>query len=76
MGKYLLANNVYCGRSEDLMKLIEPNSVSLSFWSPPYFVGKEYEINETYFCRRFSCRFLFLPISSDFACIPRLPRSP
>ena len=48
MNACLLANNVYCGRSEDLMKRIEPNSVSLSFWSPPYFVGKEYEINETY----------------------------
>jgi len=48
MDNYLLTNDVYCGRSEDLMRLIEPNSVSLSFWSPPYFVGKEYEINETY----------------------------
>jgi len=27
---------------------IEPGSISLSFWSPPYFVGKDYERNETY----------------------------
>lgn len=27
---------------------IEPNSIAVSFWSPPYFVGKEYEKEETY----------------------------
>jgi DNA modification methylase len=27
---------------------IEPGSVALSFWSPPYFVGKEYEKEETF----------------------------
>lgn len=30
------------------MKAITPGSVALSFWSPPYFVGKEYEKDETY----------------------------
>lgn len=30
------------------MRTILPNSISLSFWSPPYFVGKEYESDETY----------------------------
>ncbi len=30
------------------MKKIKPGSVALSFWSPPYFVGKDYEKNETY----------------------------
>jgi site-specific DNA-methyltransferase (adenine-specific) len=30
------------------MKQVKPNSISLSFWSPPYFVGKDYEVNETY----------------------------
>ncbi|MDR1583158.1 MAG: site-specific DNA-methyltransferase [Prevotellaceae bacterium] len=30
------------------MNWIEPDSIALSFWSPPYFVGKEYEIGETY----------------------------
>ena len=48
MGNYLEVNEIYCGRSEELMRQIEPNSVSISFWSPPYFVGKEYETNETY----------------------------
>lgn len=41
-------NDIYAGRSEELMQLIEENSVALSFWSPPYFVGKAYEKNETY----------------------------
>ena len=30
------------------MKGIESDSVALSFWSPPYFLGKEYEKNESY----------------------------
>ena len=30
------------------MKDIKADSVALSFWSPPYFVGKAYEKNETY----------------------------
>ncbi len=46
--KFLDRNKIHLGKSEDLMKKIEPNSVSLSFWSPPYFVGKEYEKDETY----------------------------
>ncbi|MHC6202532.1 DNA-methyltransferase [Breznakiellaceae bacterium SP9] len=48
MNDYLETNKIYLGRSENLMERIEPNSVALSFWSPPYFVGKEYEQNETY----------------------------
>jgi len=48
MGTYLEPNRIYCGRSEELMNQIEPDSVTLSFWSPPYFVGKEYEAGETY----------------------------
>jgi site-specific DNA-methyltransferase (adenine-specific) len=44
----LLANEIYHGRSEELMKELDADSVALSFWSPPYFVGKEYEKNETY----------------------------
>lgn len=46
--QFLKINNIYLGKSEDLMKKIEPGSVALSFWSPPYFVGKDYEKNETY----------------------------
>ena len=41
-------NNVYCGDSRQLMKQIEPESVALSFWSPPYFLGKDYEQGNTY----------------------------
>lgn len=41
-------NNLYAGYSEKVMKKIEPASIALSFWSPPYFVGKEYEKFETY----------------------------
>lgn len=44
---YLSLDTVHCGRSEELLKQVEPGSVSLSFWSPPYFVGKEYERDET-----------------------------
>lgn len=41
-------NNIYLGDSCKILKDIEPNSISLSFWSPPYFLGKEYEKSETY----------------------------
>lgn len=41
--KYLAENTIYCGDARDLLKLVRPDSVSLSFWSPPYFVGKSYE---------------------------------
>lgn len=46
--QFLKINKIYLGKSEDLLKKIEPCSVALSFWSPPYFVGKDYEKNETY----------------------------
>ena len=46
--EYLHENKIYVGRSEDVMQKIKPNSIALSFWSPPYFVGKEYEKEETY----------------------------
>jgi site-specific DNA-methyltransferase (adenine-specific) len=46
--EYLSANQIYLGDNRDLLQKIEPDSVALSFWSPPYFVGKEYEANETY----------------------------
>ena len=36
-------NHIYCGDARDLLKHIETAAVSLSFWSPPYFVGKSYE---------------------------------
>lgn len=46
--KFLEINKIYLGKSEYLLKKIQPNSVALSFWSPPYFVGKEYEKGETF----------------------------
>ena len=46
--KYLEINQFHLGQSEELMLQIEPESISLSFWSPPYFVGKNYEKGETY----------------------------
>lgn len=46
--KQLEINNIYHGRSEILTKKILKDSISLSFWSPPYFVGKNYEKNESF----------------------------
>ena len=40
---YLDHDDIYCGDARTLLKRVEPNSVALSFWSPPYFVGKSYE---------------------------------
>jgi DNA modification methylase len=36
-------NEIYLGDARKLLPQIEPNSIALSVWSPPYFVGKEYE---------------------------------
>lgn len=40
---YLSTNKVYLGDARSVLPNIELNSVSLSVWSPPYFVGKNYE---------------------------------
>lgn len=40
---YLQPNAVYQGDARELLRNIEPNSIALSVWSPPYFVGKSYE---------------------------------
>ncbi len=40
---YLKPNDIYCGDARDLLQRTEPDSVALSVWSPPYFVGKSYE---------------------------------
>jgi DNA modification methylase len=45
---YLEIDNVYEGRAEELFQNTAPESIALSFWSPPYFVGKEYEKDETF----------------------------
>lgn len=39
----LQPDTIYCGDARQLLPQIEPNSIALSVWSPPYFVGKEYE---------------------------------
>lgn len=41
----LQTNQIYHGDSRSLLPQIEPNSIALSVWSPPYFVGKKYEAN-------------------------------
>jgi len=46
--RYLSKNRVYHGLAEKVMQQIEPESIALSFWSPPYYVGKEYEKDATY----------------------------
>jgi len=42
-GRYLHENRVYTGDARTLLRKIRPNSIALSVWSPPYFVGKTYE---------------------------------
>jgi site-specific DNA-methyltransferase (adenine-specific) len=39
----LSANRIYQGDARELLKRINPNSIAVSVWSPPYFVGKNYE---------------------------------
>ncbi len=45
---YLAPNRIYCGDTRLLLPRVQPESVALSFWSPPYFVGKPYEADLTY----------------------------
>ena len=40
---YLPPNGIYQGDARTLLARVAPESVALSFWSPPYFVGKSYE---------------------------------
>ncbi len=39
----LSPNEIYQGDARELLRRVRPESVALSFWSPPYFVGKSYE---------------------------------
>src|SRR5207249_167319 len=43
--EHLRADEIYLGDARELLPRIPANSVSLSIWSPPYFVGKSYERN-------------------------------
>jgi DNA modification methylase len=45
---YLRPGEIYCGNALSLLPAVAPNSVALSVWSPPYFVGKEYEADLTF----------------------------
>ncbi|MGB1288501.1 MAG: DNA methyltransferase, partial [Aggregatilineales bacterium] len=36
-------NQIYHGDARDLLLQIDPESIALSVWSPPYFLGKDYE---------------------------------
>jgi DNA modification methylase len=45
---YLLPNEIYHGDARTLLPRVEPNSIALSVWSPPYFVGKDYETYLTF----------------------------
>lgn len=36
-------NQILVGDARNLLPTLPPQSVDLSFWSPPYYVGKEYE---------------------------------
>ena len=39
----LAPNEIYHGDSRQFLRKIESESIALSIWSPPYYVGKEYE---------------------------------
>ena len=39
----LAPNRIYHGDSRQFIRKIEQESIALSIWSPPYYVGKEYE---------------------------------
>lgn len=45
---YLEENAIHCGDARALLRQVRPGSVALSFWSPPYFVGKSYERDMRY----------------------------
>jgi site-specific DNA-methyltransferase (adenine-specific) len=43
-GQSVLApDGIYLGDARELLDRIAPDSIALSIWSPPYFVGKSYE---------------------------------
>lgn len=45
---YLAVNEIHHGDARSLMRAIKPASIACSVWSPPYFVGKEYEAYLSY----------------------------
>lgn len=43
-----LNEGIHLGDARDLAELLEPESVALSVWSPPYHVGKSYERDQSF----------------------------
>ena len=48
VGSWLDTGKVHEGDSAELLHRVEPESIALSVWSPPYHVGKEYEKDQTF----------------------------
>lgn len=46
--KQIKVDQIVCGSSEHLMRMLDDESIALSVWSPPYHVGKEYENGQSY----------------------------
>lgn len=46
--EFLQTNQVYLGDARTLLSRVAPDSIALSVWSPPYFVGKQYESHLTF----------------------------
>lgn len=44
----ILKEGIYLGDARDLANMLEPESVDLSVWSPPYHVGKSYERDQSF----------------------------
>lgn len=61
--KYLGHDEIYHGKAEELLQQIEPTSIAVSIWSPPYHVGKAYEKEQSYkqwkemLCKVIKCHF-------------------
>lgn len=67
-------NEIHCGDARRLLGGIEPGSIALSVWSPPYHVGKSYEQDMTFDDWRKLLRdviALHVPILADggFLCV-------
>lgn len=43
----LQPDTIYCGDARQLLPQIEPNSIALSVWSPPYFCRQRIPIRKT-----------------------------
>jgi DNA modification methylase len=48
VGDLLAINQIHLGDCRQFLPRIAPESIALSFWSPPYFVGKSYEKDITF----------------------------